>query len=141
MLRRFAWDVLGQAAVTDLIVQIGINDLRMNTQAPAIIIGLQQLATLARENHLRVFGSTVLPGSYTPEQVTQWRIVNAWIREQGAQWFDGIFDFAAALRHPEDETRLNPALNSGDDIHPNDAGYQRMAESVDLALLTGNAAL
>jgi lysophospholipase L1-like esterase len=140
-LRRFAWDVLGQAAVTDLIVQIGINDLRMNTQAPAIITGLQQLATLARENHLRVFGSTVLPGSYTPEQVIQWRIVNAWIREQGAQWFDGIFDFAAALRHPEDETRLNPALNSGDDIHPNDAGYQRMAETVDLALLTGNVAL
>jgi lysophospholipase L1-like esterase len=140
-LRRFAWDVLGQAVVTDLIVQIGINDLRMNTQAPAIITGLQQLATLAREHHLRVFGSTVLPGSYTSEQVIQWRIVNAWIREQGAQWFDGIFDFAAALRHPEDETRLNPALNSGDDIHPNDAGYQRMAETVDLALLTGNAAL
>jgi lysophospholipase L1-like esterase len=140
-LHRFAWDVLGQAAVTDLIVQIGINDLRNNTQAPAIIAGLQQLATLARENHLRVFGSTILPGSYTSEQVIQWRIVNAWIREQGAQWFDGIFDFAAALRHPEDETRLNPAFNSGDDIHPNDAGYQRMAETVDLTRLAGSSVL
>ncbi|GHO96345.1 SGNH hydrolase [Reticulibacter mediterranei] len=140
-LHRFAWDVLGQAAVTDLIVQIGINDLRNDTQAPAIIAGLQQLATLARENHLRVFGSTILPGSYTPEQVVQWRIVNAWIREQGAQWFDGIFDFAAALRHPEDETKLNSAFNSGDDIHPNDAGYQRMAETVDLTRLAGNSVL
>jgi lysophospholipase L1-like esterase len=140
-LRRFAWDVLAHPSVTDLIVQIGINDLRQNTQAPAIIAGLQQLATLAREHHLRVFGSTILPGSYTPEQVMQWRIVNTWIREQGAQWFDGIFDFAAALRHPDDEARLDPALNSGDDIHPNDAGYQRMAEVVDLTRLTGNPAL
>ena len=136
--QRFAWDVLGQAAVTDVIVQIGINDLRNNAQAPAIIDGLQHLATLARTHHLRIFGSTILPGSYTPEQAVQWRSVNTWLREEGRQWFDGIFDFAAALRHPEDETRLDPSFNSGDDIHPNDAGYQRMAESVDLAQLTSH---
>ncbi len=111
---------------------------RNNAQAPAIIDGLQHLATLARTHHLRIFGSTILPGSYTPEQAVQWRSVNTWLREEGRQWFDGIFDFAAALRHPEDETRLDPSFNSGDDIHPNDAGYQRMAESVDLAQLTSH---
>ncbi len=137
--QRFAWDVLEQAAVTDVIVQIGINDLRNNAQASAIIDGLQQLATLARTHHLRIFGSTILPGSYTPEQAIQWRNVNTWLREQGSQWFDGIFDFAAALRHPEEESRLDPRWNSGDDIHPNDAGYQRMAESVDLTLLRGRS--
>lgn len=139
--QRFAWDVLGQAAVTDVIVQIGINDLHNNAQASTIIDGIQQLATLARTHHLRIFGSTILPGSYTPEQAVQWRSVNSWLREQGDQWFDGVFDFAAALSHPEDETRLDPRWNSGDDIHPNDAGYQRMAEAVDLAKLTGNLVL
>lgn len=139
--QRFAWDVLGQAAVTDVIVQIGINDLRNTTQASAIIDGLQHLATLARSHHLRIFGSTILPGSYTPEQALQWRSVNTWLREQGDQWFDGIFDFAAALRHPKDETRLDPSFNSGDDLHPNDAGYQRMAETVDLTQLTGSLSL
>ena len=139
--RRFARDVVGQAAVTDVIVQIGINDLRNNTHASSIIDGLQQLATLARVHHLRIFGSTILPGSYTPEQVVQWRRVNTWLREEGRQWFDGIFDFAAALRHPEDETRFDPRFNSGDDLHPNDAGYQRMAETVDLAQLTSNLSL
>lgn len=140
-LRRFAWDVLEQAAVTDLIVQIGINDLLNDTQADAIIAGLQQLATLAREHHLRVFGSTILPGSYTPEQAKQRRAVNSWLLEQGSRWFDAVFDFAALLRHPEDEAQYNPAFNSGDDIHPNDAGYQLMAEAVDLTLLTGSSAL
>ncbi|HEY4383404.1 MAG TPA: GDSL-type esterase/lipase family protein, partial [Ktedonobacteraceae bacterium] len=131
-LHRLAWDVLEQVAVTDVIVQIGINDLRNDAQATTIVDGLQQLATLLRERRRRIFGSTILPGSYTPEQVAQWRIVNTWLREQGTQWFDAIFDFAAALCHPEDETRLDPRCNSGDDIHPNDTGYQRMAETIDI---------
>lgn len=140
-LQRLAWDVLEQAAVTDLIVQIGINDLRHDAQAAALIAGLQQLATVAKEHHLRLFGSTILPGSYTPEQVVQWRMVNTWLREQGTQWFDAVFDFATPLGHPEDETKFDPRFNSGDSIHPNDVGYQVMAETVDLAQLTGSSAL
>lgn len=135
---RFAWDVVEQPAVTDLIVQIGINDLRHGASALAIIHGLQHLATRARKHHLRVFGSTILPGLYTSEQAVQWRIVNTWLREQGTQWFDGVFDFATALRHPEDETKLDPACDSGDGFHPNDIGYQRMAEAVDLSQLAGS---
>ena len=75
------------------------------------------------------------------EQVVQWRIVNTWLREQGTQWFDGVFDFATALRHPEDETKLDPTYISGDDVHPNHLGYQRMAETVDLTQLTDSSAL
>lgn len=137
-LQRYAWDVWEQTAVTDVIVQIGINDLRHDAQASALIDGLQRLATRTREHHLRIFGSTILPGSYTPEQAEQWRTVNTWLRTHGMEWFDGVFDFAKALGHPEDETRLATSLNSGDDIHPNDAGYQRMAEEVDLGQLIGD---
>jgi lysophospholipase L1-like esterase len=140
-LRRFAWDVLEQAAVTDVIVQIGINDLQHDAQADAIITGLQQLATLAREHHLRIFGSTILPGTYTPEQAVQWRVTNLWLREEGLRWFDAVFDFASVLRHPEDETRLDPSCDCGDGVHPNDTGYQRMAAVVDLTRLTGSPAL
>ncbi|MBV9229862.1 MAG: hypothetical protein JOZ18_11155 [Chloroflexi bacterium] len=138
--RRVAWDVLEQTAVTDVIVQIGINDLRHDAQTPALIEGLQRLATLAREHHLRVFGTTILPGAYTSGQAIQWRLVNSWLRKQGTQYFDAVFDFATPLGHPEDETRLAPRFNSGDNIHPNDAGYQVMAETVDLAQLMSGPA-
>jgi lysophospholipase L1-like esterase len=137
-LHRLAWDALEQPGVTDLIVQIGINDVRSDASASSIIDGLQQLATWAREKHLRVFGTTILPAVYTPEQAVRWQTVNAWIREQGPQWFDAIFEFATALQHPEGGAKLDPACDSGDGTHPNDIGYQRMAEAVDIAQLTGN---
>jgi lysophospholipase L1-like esterase len=140
-LRRFSWDVLGQTAVTDVIVQIGINDLQHDTHADAIITGLQQLATRAHEQRLRIFGSTILPGTYIPEQAIQWRVVNRWLREEGPRWFDTVFDFASVLQHPEDETRLDSSCDCGDGVHPNDTGYQRMAAVVDLTRLTGSPAL
>lgn len=140
-LRRFARDVLEQAAVTDVIVQIGINDLQHNTPADAIITGLQQLVARARDHHLRIFGSTILPGTYTPEQAAEWRMVNRWLREEGPRYFDAVFDFANVLRHPEDETRLDPSCDCGDGVHPNDMGYQRMAEVVDFTQLTGSPTL
>ena len=91
-----------------------------------------------REHRLRVFGSTILPGPYTSEQAGQRSLVNTWLRTQGTQWFDGVFDFATALGHPEDETQLDLTYDSGDGLHPNDTGYQRMAEAVDLIQLTGS---
>jgi hypothetical protein len=45
-----------------------------------------------------MIGTTILPATaYTPSQVEEWHRVNTWLREQGADWFDAVFDFAAAL--------------------------------------------
>jgi lysophospholipase L1-like esterase len=85
-----------------------------------------------------VFGTTILPGGYSVEQVEQRRLVNTWMREQGQQWFDAIFDFATPLASPDDEAILHPAYDSGDGMHPNDEGYRLMAEAVDISLLTGS---
>jgi lysophospholipase L1-like esterase len=139
--QRFTWDVLEQSGVTDLIVQIGINDLRYDAPASSIIDGLQSLARQARARHVRVFGTTILPAVYTPAQVEQWQAVNSWIQEQGTGRFDAVFDFATALQHPERGATLDPAYDSGDGTHPNDLGYQRLAEKVDLVQLTGSRSL
>jgi len=59
--------------------------------------------------------------------------LNQWIRSRGA--FDAVFDFDRALRDPADPTRLLPVYDSGDHLHPSDAGYRRMADAVDLHVL------
>jgi lysophospholipase L1-like esterase len=62
------------------------------------------------------------------------------MQEQGKQHFDAVFDFATPLRSPDHEAVLHPAYDSGDGIHPNDAGYRLMAEAVDISQLTGSPA-
>ena len=58
--------------------------------------------------------------------------VNRWIRESGE--FDAVVDFDAATRDPAAPTKLRAAYDSGDHIHPNDAGNKAMAEAIDLKL-------
>jgi lysophospholipase L1-like esterase len=60
-------------------------------------------------------------------------VVNTWIRTSGA--FDGVIDFDAVMRDPADPLRLNPAYDSGDHLHPNDVGYQVMADAISLQML------
>ncbi len=136
--QRLAWDVMAQPGATDLIVHIGSNDLRFSVAAETLIQGFQQTVKQARTRYQKVFGTTILPGGYSPEQAAQRQIVNTWIQEQGSQWFDAIFDFATPLRSPENEAMLHSAYDSGDGMHPNDAGYRLMAEAVDISQLTGS---
>ena len=60
--------------------------------------------------------------------------VNQFIRSGGA--FDAFVDFEAATRDPANPTRFRAAFDPGDHLHPNDAGYQAMADAVDLAIFT-----
>lgn len=130
--------MLEQAGATDLIVNIGSNDLRVGVAGATLIEAFQQVARQARTTYQRVFGITILPGGYSPEQVEQRRLVNIWMREQGQHSFDAVFDVATLLCSPDDEARLHPAYDSGDGIHPNDEGYRLMAEAVDISKLSGS---
>ncbi len=136
--QRLEWDALTQPGATDLIVHIGSNDLRFDVSGETLISSFQQLVEQARTRYQKVFGTTILPGGFSPKQVAQRQIVNTWIQEQGSQWFDAVFDFATPLRSSENEAVLNPAYDSGDGMHPNDEGYRLMAAAVDINLLTGS---
>jgi lysophospholipase L1-like esterase len=57
---------------------------------------------------------------------------NEWTRNGKA--YDGVVDFDLATRDPKHPTRLLPAYDSGDHLHPNEAGYKAMAEAIDLSL-------
>jgi lysophospholipase L1-like esterase len=78
-------------------------------------------------------GNTSLPGFDTPAHEAAREALNQWIRTSGA--FDGVVDADLALRDPSQPTRLLPAYDSGDHLHPNTAGGQAVANAIDLRLL------
>jgi hypothetical protein len=73
------------------------------------------------------------PGYWTPHKERIREIVNDWIRGRGR--FEGVFDFDRALADPHDPQIINPIYDGGDHLHPNDAGYQAMADTINLTLL------
>ena len=96
---------------------------------------------------MRIIGATLTPfedtfkgspleGYFNPDKEQKRQAVNKWIRESGA--FDGVVDFDAVVRIPDRPSFIQAVFDSGDHLHPNDAGYKAMAESIDLKLLTGS---
>jgi lysophospholipase L1-like esterase len=139
-LARFDRDVLATAGVRWLAILIGINDIVYSPSASPIpaatlIAGYQQLIARARMHGLAVLGATMTPfeglSYYLPAREAVRSQVNDWIRNGGG--FDAVADFDLALRDPAQPTRLNPAYDSGDHLHPNDAGYAAIAQVVPLA--------
>lgn len=148
---RFRRDVLDQPGVGTVVILLGINDIGISEVAEAspfpvfapytdvsaeqVIAGYQDLIGQARSVGLRVVGGTVMPAApsvfSTPRSEAKRAAVNTWIRTSGG--YDAVIDFDRALACRTAPDRLDPAYDSGDHLHLNDAGYQAMAAAVDLA--------
>src|SRR3954470_15610700 len=146
--RRFDRDVLAQPGVTHVIVMLGTNDLRNRWAKPEeevtaeqMIAGLRQMAIRAHSAGIKIIGATLTPfgnetfmaNAWNPTREAHRVAVNKWIRESGA--FDGVADFDAAVRDPENPTQMRPADDCGDGLHQSDSGYCKLGDTVDLALL------
>jgi hypothetical protein len=77
-----------------------------------------------------------IPSYAAPSVEVNRQTVNNWIRA-GSSGADGVVDFDGALRNPASPSALLPAYDSGDHVHPSNAGYKAMAEAVDPALIRG----
>ena len=82
------------------------------------------------------FAGDINPGPRNPENV-QRQLLNTWIKTTGAALpgVVGIADLEAALADPAHPDFLIPNFNSGDNFHPNGAGYQAQAAAVPLSAL------
>ena len=136
-LNRFDRDVLAQTSVRTAVVFEGVNDLRAQTTAQQIVAGLQEIADRGHARGLRMLAATILPcggeSRCTAAVEAERSAVNAWIR--GAGVFDAVLDFDAVVRDPGQPGRMLAAYDSGDHLHPGDAGLAAMARSVDLRAL------
>ena len=140
LLARFDRDVLMQSGVTHVIVLEGINDISRSTvdlvTADDIIFGHKQVIERAHERGILTYGATLTAFERAPAaNEAKRQAVNQWIRTSGA--YDAVIDFDAITRDPAKPTRLLPAYDSGDSLHPSDAGYKAMGEAIDLALFRG----
>lgn len=153
-LARFEEAVLLHPRVDTVIFMMGINDIGwpdmlldphgVPPSAADIIAGYKQLIDRAHDHGIRVIGATLTPfndafgggplaGYYNDEKEAQRVAVNDWIRNGGD--FDGVIDFEKVVQDPANPNKIRPDWDKGDNLHPNDAGYQAMAESIDLSIL------
>jgi lysophospholipase L1-like esterase len=144
-LARFDRDVLSQPGVKWVTLMEGINDIGRGSTVPAeavtadeLIGGYKQFIAQAHAHGILVIGCTLTPyegaGYYREEGELIREALNSWIRGSGA--FDAVVDFEAATRDAANPKRFRAEFDPGDHLHPNDAGYQAMADAFDLKILT-----
>lgn len=144
-LARFDRDVLAQPNVAAVVLLIGINDLGHagGPDSPGyaplddLKMGLSQIAARAQAHGIRTYAGTLTPFKgttfkdyYSDEKETRRVALNAWLRRTDV--FDGLFDFEKALEDPARPGWLRPGLGMADNLHPNDAGAEEMAQSIPL---------
>jgi len=152
-LRRLAGDVLSQPGLGAVILFEGINDIGSAAQradhtqvgAAAIVAGYETIIRRVHAAGAKVFIGTLTPAGdgtapaafgpdySSPAGVAKRELVNRWIRR--GRGFDGVIDFDRAIRDPGAPNHIRAAYNSGDNLHPNDAGYRALAKAVSPRLL------
>jgi len=142
-LARFDRDVLARSGVKWLVLFEGINDITFSalphapiderTSADQLVEALAQLVARAHAHGIKVMGATLTPMAglwlHNSETEALRAAVNRWVRTSGK--VDAVADFDAATRDPAQPERLRPDFDSGDHIHPNDAGNAAMAAAID----------
>jgi lysophospholipase L1-like esterase len=147
-LARFDRDVLSQSGVKWVMFLEGINDIGHGAVAPAeavtaedLIAGHKLIVEMAHAQGIKAIGCTLTPyegASYaraTGEAIRE--ALNTWIRTSGV--YDAVVDFDAATRDAANPNRIRAEFDPGDHLHPNNAGYEAMANAVDLAIFGGRA--
>lgn len=147
---RFPREILVPGADT-IIIQHGINDIihpvgvEVNPFRPwsdlptaeEMIEGLRSYIDLAKRQELKVYMGTLLPiygwRTYAPFREELRGEINEWIRT--TKEIDGCIDFDQAVRNPEHLEAFGVGFDSGDHLHPSDAAYKRMAETVPESIL------
>lgn len=136
--RRFKRDVIDTAGVKAVIILLGVNDIGYANDdiTPSMILRYQSMIETAHSHGIKVYGGLITPfegSGYASELHEQIRVnFNEWVKSPDSG-FDGVIDFAGAVADPANPAKLQTQY-SNDWLHPNAAGYRKMAETIDLNL-------
>lgn len=138
-------DVLAQPGIQYAMIFEGVNDIGVaspdvnsqNEIGDQLIVAFKQIATRVQTAGIVFGGATITPfgtpasSNYTqpysdPQREKTRQRINAFIRNSGI--FDFVIDFDRVLRDAEDPSVLYDEFDSGDHLHPNEAGYQAIAQ-------------
>lgn len=143
-LGRVERDVLSHPGVKYAMIFEGVNDIGTAATTPAaqsavydgLVQAYAQMVTRIHGFGIPVFAATITPFSapanftgqpYSdPEREKTRQKINKFIRESGT--FDAVVDFDKMLANPEIPSQLLGEYDSGDYLHPNPKGYQRIAD-------------
>lgn len=140
---RFERDVLKQSNVKWLIILEGVNDLGQtrneedaNQVADNLIAAYKEMIKEAHAHNIKAYGATILPFGesfyYADYREPARKKVNQWIRTSGQ--FDAVIDFDKTMQDPQNPEKMIESIHSGDYLHPNELGYKKMGESINLGL-------
>lgn len=151
VMSRIDRDVLAQSGVSYTMIFEGVNDIGVASEdrisqenvGNQLMVAYQQVATRLHAAGLPLFGATITPfgspssSNYTqpyssPARENTRQRVNKFIRTSGI--FDAVLDFDQVLRDPSEPSQLLADYDSGDHLHPNEAGYQALADCFPLGL-------
>jgi lysophospholipase L1-like esterase len=138
MLVRFHQDVVALRPAV-VVILAGTNDIAGNTGASTLEMiedNLSAMMEIAKEHHIRVVLSSVLPVYDYPwkrglEPAPKIIALNAWMKRYAASVGETYLDYHTAMA---DARRGLPVELSGDGVHPNEAGYRVMAPLAEAAI-------
>ena len=149
-LERFDRDILSVSGLTHVIFLAGINDIglpgllnsmdipALEVTAGQIISEHKKIIAKIKQNGLVAIGGTLTPSGgfaapayFEDASNAKRQKINDWIRTSGS--YDSVVDFDKVLRDPEKPHLMKSELTA-DGLHPNSAGYEKMANAAYIAI-------
>lgn len=125
-------------AITDrphvVVLIAGVNDVYQGRPVEHVTTELRGMYDRAREAGIPVVAGSIVPfNTATAEQNAKMHEINEWIKAQAKR--DPNLSFVDTRKAVAAKDNPDKLASSGDNLHPDIAGYRKMAEAIEVVLV------